>query len=235
VSIVNSQIYSNTITDNYVCNRLQNFPSPQWETHVLLVVCRAAVSMSGLAQCPSHRAPSVGTQLQMCARSCSKFHIAPMGKLLTCLPRLTLAQLRTLRSTIQMVRATETLKSSHRPNGRLTFCSLFAGRWCPCLGWLSVNRELPDLLQHSTHCAPSSSKVPIAPMGNWLTCLPRLSLAQLRLTLRPTTVCTCRRDLQCFPSPDGRLTFCSLFAGWWYSCLWRLGVNRELPDLLQHS
>jgi hypothetical protein len=31
--------------------------------------------------------------------------------------------------------------------------------------------------------------------------LPRLTLAQLRLTLRSTTVGTCRRDLQCFPSP----------------------------------
>ena len=43
-------------------------------------------------------------------------------------------------------------------------------------------------------------KVPIAPMGKWLTCLPRLTLAQLR-TLRSTTVCTCRRDLAKFPSP----------------------------------
>jgi hypothetical protein len=34
-----------------------------------------------------------------CACSCSKVPIAPMGKLLTRLPRLTLAQLRTLRST----------------------------------------------------------------------------------------------------------------------------------------
>jgi hypothetical protein len=57
-------------------------------------------------------------------------------------------------------------KSSHRPNGRLTFCSLFAGRWCLCRGWHSVDRELPDLLQHSSQCARSSSKVPIAPMGD---------------------------------------------------------------------
>jgi hypothetical protein len=35
VSIVNSQIYSNTITANYVCNRLQNFPSPRWENVLL--------------------------------------------------------------------------------------------------------------------------------------------------------------------------------------------------------
>jgi hypothetical protein len=41
--------------------------APMWETHVSLVVCRAAVSMSGEAQWPSHRATSVGTQLTLCA------------------------------------------------------------------------------------------------------------------------------------------------------------------------
>ena len=48
---------------------------------------------------------------------------------------------------------------------------------------------------------PESSKVPIAPMGKLLTRLPQLSLAQLRPTLRSTTVCTCRRDLEKFPLP----------------------------------
>ena len=45
VSIVNSQIYSNTAT---ACVRahLQKFPSPPWETHILLIVCREAVSTS---------------------------------------------------------------------------------------------------------------------------------------------------------------------------------------------
>jgi hypothetical protein len=47
-------------------------------------------------------------------------------------------------------------------------------------------------------------KVPIAPMGKVLTRLPRLTLAQLR-TLRSTTVCTCRRDLEHFTSPDGKV------------------------------
>ena len=49
--------------------------------------------------------------------------------------------------------------------------------------------------------AAETLKVPIAPMGKWLTCLPRLPLQQLRPTHRSTTECTCRRDLQCFPSP----------------------------------
>jgi hypothetical protein len=62
---------------------------------------------------------------------------SPMGRLLTCLPRLTLAHMQTLWSTIQGVRATETLTFFHRHDGRLTFCSLFAGRRCLCQWWLS--------------------------------------------------------------------------------------------------
>ena len=67
---------------------------------------------------------------------------------------------------LQWVCATETLQISHRHHVRLTFCSLLAGRRCFCLGGHSVNRELPDLLQHSSLCARSSSKHPIAPMGD---------------------------------------------------------------------
>ena len=65
-------------------------------------------------------------------------------------------------------------KCSHRPHGRLTFCSLFAGRWCQSRWWHSVNRELPHLLQHS--CACSCSKVPITPMGK---CLVDMSISIL--------------------------------------------------------
>ncbi len=106
---------------SFICagTHVQKSPSPRWETHVLLVVCRAAVSLLGVAQCPSHRAPSVGTQLQLCARSCSKLPIAPMGTLLTCLPRLTLAQLQMLRSTTVGTCHTETLQISHRPSGKM--------------------------------------------------------------------------------------------------------------------
>jgi len=67
---------------------------------------------------------------------------------------------------LQGVRAAETLNIPHRPNGRLAFCSLFAGWWCRCPWRHSVNREFPDLLQHSLHCARSTSKVCIAPMGD---------------------------------------------------------------------
>ena len=79
-----------------------------------------------------------------------------MGKLLTCLPRLSLAHV------------------------RLTFCSLFAGWWYSGKWRLSVNRELPDLLQHSVLRARSCSKFPIALMGKLLTCLPRLTLAHMQ-------------------------------------------------------
>jgi hypothetical protein len=176
---------------------------------------------------------------------------------------------------LQGVGAAETLQSSHCPNGKLTFCSLVAGRWCLCRGWHSVNCELPDLLQHSfpstcqprlqtshrnsrfAHClqgggvfvqggtvsivnsqiysntasqvrASHTCKLPIAPMGDsrFAHCLQGGGVAVVRTQIFKSS-----------HRPDGRLTFCSLFAGWWcwYSCRWTLGVNRELPDLLQHS
>ena len=46
-----------------------------------------------------------------------KVHIAPMGKLLTCLPRLTRLHNCERFGQLQYVRATETLKTSHRPMG----------------------------------------------------------------------------------------------------------------------
>jgi hypothetical protein len=125
-----------------------------------------------------------------------------MGKWLTCLPRLMLAQLRTLRSTtertchrglakfpsprwesfrcacpdsrlhncerfgqLQGVSASETLQSSPCPDGRLTFCSLFAGRWCLCRGCHSDHLIVHHQWELSSQCARSSSKVPNAPMG----------------------------------------------------------------------
>jgi hypothetical protein len=118
VSIVNSQIYSNTAHNVRVCVR--NSHRPDGKLTVLLVVCRAAVFVSLEAQSHSSIAKCIPTKLHMCGDSCSKAPIAPMGEL--------------------------------RPDGRLTICSLFAGRRCPCQWWHSVNRELPDLLQHSYLC-----------------------------------------------------------------------------------
>jgi hypothetical protein len=55
----------------------------------------------------------------------SMFPIAPMGKLLTCLPQLTLAQLRMRQ--LQSVSAAETLKNSHRPMGNSRFARCLQG------------------------------------------------------------------------------------------------------------
>jgi hypothetical protein len=79
-----------------------------------------------------------GYTVSVCALRSSKLPIrAPMGKMLTRLPRLSLAQLRPKSGQLQDVRAAETLKTSQCPNGKLTFCSLLAGRWCLCLVWHS--------------------------------------------------------------------------------------------------
>ena len=52
------------------------------------------------------------------ASLCSKVPIAPMGKMLTRLPRVSLAQLRTLPSTTGGA-CRRDLKSSHRPDGKM--------------------------------------------------------------------------------------------------------------------
>ena len=65
-----------------------------------------------------------------------------------------------------------TLKTSHRPNGKLTFCSLLAGRWCRSLWRHSDHLIVHHQWEFSFLCARSSSKVPNAPMGTLLTFLP---------------------------------------------------------------
>ena len=134
-----------------------------------------------------------------------------MEELLTCLPRLTLAQLRTLRSITECTCHRDLENFPLLPIEVSTFCSLFAGWRCQCPGWHSDHLIVHHQWELCYRCAHSCSKLLIAPMGKWLTCLPRLTLAQLR-TLRSTTVCTCR-TLKTSHCPDGRLTFCSLFAG----------------------
>ena len=57
-------------------------------------------------------------------------------------------------------------------------------------------------------------KLPIAPMGKWLTCLLCFSLAQLRTTLRSTTGGACHRDIESSHRPDGIFTcFALMLAG----------------------
>jgi hypothetical protein len=106
VSIVNSQIYSNRATT--VRALLQKFPiAPTGKllTHLLVLACVTAADAS--------RSTTVG-QLCTCRRDLQLYH-HPMGDLLMCSPRLTLAQL-------QAVRAAETMKNSHRPDGKLLTC-----------------------------------------------------------------------------------------------------------------
>jgi len=87
----------------------------------------------------------------------TNFPIADGKVALTCLPQLTLAQLpTTLWSTFQGVRVTETLYIPHHPHGRLTFCSLFAGRRCLRLFRHGHNNVFLDLREHSFICCACS-------------------------------------------------------------------------------
>ena len=68
---------------------------------------------------------------------------------------------------LQWVRATETLKTSHRPDGIFTcFALMLAGRRCVHRHW---HGDLLIVHHHWRHsyqlCACSRSKFPIAPMG----------------------------------------------------------------------
>ena len=61
---------------------VQKFPSPFWilTCFAFCACCRVAVSMLEVAQWPSHRAPSMGTQLAMCVLMFKSSH-RPDGKI----------------------------------------------------------------------------------------------------------------------------------------------------------
>jgi len=65
VTITSSSIYGNAAKG--VRAYIYHFPSPQCETHVLLVVCREAVSIPFMAQSRLRLPRSVGIELKMCA------------------------------------------------------------------------------------------------------------------------------------------------------------------------
>ena len=92
------------------------------------------------------------------------------------------------------------LEISHRPDGKMANVLAFDSRLHNC-GWSTT----------VCTCRKDLEKFPSPRWEKWLTCLPRLSLAQLRPTLRSTTDGTCHRDLEFSHRSDGRLTFCSLF------------------------
>ncbi len=87
VTITSSSIYGNTAY--FVRDQVQKFPSPRWE---FLLTCPYQLSSFNLDQ--SLVLPGICT-----CQPHLQNPIAPMGKVLTGLPRFTLAQLRTLRST----------------------------------------------------------------------------------------------------------------------------------------
>jgi hypothetical protein len=100
MSIMSSSITGNTAAGS-VCAHVQNFPWPPWETHV------GSLFAGWWCLCLFRHSDHLIVHHQwehswLCARSSSKVPIAPMGKLLTRLPRLSLAQLRPmLRSTTE--------------------------------------------------------------------------------------------------------------------------------------
>jgi hypothetical protein len=103
-----------------------------------------------------------------------------------------------------VVRATETLKTSHRPDGKV------ADELASIHVWTTAADALVNYRMYVPQIPSIFPIAPHAPMGKLLTCLPRLSLAQLRPTLWSTTdLCTCRRDLANFPSPRWETHVCS--------------------------
>jgi hypothetical protein len=136
VSLINCQVHSNQALGNSVSVRALMFKSshrPPLSLTFCSFVCRAAVSISMVARWPSRRAPSVGIQLPVCALTLNSSH-RPDGKMADVLARLTLAQMRMLRSNTECT-CHRDIESSHRPHGRLTICSLFTGRRCLCRAW----------------------------------------------------------------------------------------------------
>jgi hypothetical protein len=86
--------------------------------------------------------------------------------------------------------------------------------------------------------APETSKVPIAPIGKWLTCPNRLPSFNWDPSLVLPGKCSCQPRLQTSHPPHGRLTCCLLFAGRRCLCLFRLfrhGHNHVFLDHWQHS
>ena len=110
---------------------------------------------------------------------------------------------------LQDVRAaTETLKSSHGPNGICTcFALVLAGWRCLRPEWHGDHLIVHHQWQQSwTGTCKPCLQIPIAPMGTLLTRLPPLSLAQLWLTLWSTTASKFCRGPQVFPSMGKLLT-----------------------------
>jgi hypothetical protein len=181
----------------YVPQRLENFTSPRWENALmekLLTPCHD----SHLHNCRRHSG-----QLQNYVRAAEtfcEFPIAPGdSRVARCLQgggvyvqggTVSIVNSQIYSNTASQVRASHACKLPIAPMGNCRrACTDSRLHNCECFGQLQSVRATETL------------QFPIAPMEKWLTWLPRLTLAQLR-TLRSTTVCTCHRDLENFPSPQ---------------------------------
>ncbi len=89
-----------------------------------------------------------------------------------------------------------TLKISHRPDGKI------AHVLAPTHACTTANAPV----NYSRYVPQRPCKVPIAPMGRWLTCPNRLSSFNSDRYLVLSGICTCQPRLQTSHRPHGRLT-----------------------------
>ena len=96
----------------------QKFPSHA-HTLALILACATANASVNYSGCVPQRSCEVP--------------IAPMGKCLSDMPNLKLAfQMGSILVLPGICTCQRRLQNVHRPHGRFTFCSLFAGRLCQC-------------------------------------------------------------------------------------------------------
>ena len=140
-----------------------------------------------------------GQHSWLCACSRSKVPIAPMGFSHVC-ARLCLqgGGVEVSGGTVSFSSCTITGNTAYGVRAHAKNFPSPDGKIADVLALTHACTTANSSVNYSLYVPRRPSKFPIAPMGKWLTLLPRLSLAR---TLRSTTVGTCHRDLQKFPSP----------------------------------
>ena len=141
-----------------------------------------------------------------------------MGKLLTRLPRLTLAQLRTtLRSTTGGAcrREIEKFPSTRWDFHMFVACLCLQGGGVMVWGGGTVSFSSCSITGNTaSYVRAHAQKFPSPRWENADVLALILAFVHLRLTLRSTSVCTCRRDLKSSHRPDGNFTcFALVLAG----------------------
>ena len=92
------------------------------------------------------------------------------------------------------------LETSHRPDGKMAD-ALASTLACACLDSACANASV----NYSWYVPQRPSKLPIAPMGRWLTCPNRLSSFNSDRYLVLSGRCTCLTRLQTSHRPDGKM------------------------------